>query len=686
MARSPAQRYGETAASPILPHPAAVVYSLLMGFLACTGAPDRARRWLVPLLLVAFTLPLYVAFQSVSLDDFDSYSFALALGDFDLVLQQPQPPGFPVYVLLGRLLLALTHGPTAALTLLSALSGTLIALLTHELGRATSPRPSLTGVGAAMLVGLLPMGWLTAEKALSDAPGMALTLLAIWLLWRGREDLRWLGVGSLASGLSLGLRPQNSLPVLLLLAGLAVGHTLAHRSLRPLAWVGLPFLIGLLTWLLPTARAVGGLSAYLSHVAAHSAHVRQADSLLGTRLPLETALRARALAFGDTFLVHTIGVGLFNRWNWWDAARALAALAVALPGLIRAGWRQRTTWLLAAWAALAAGQVFVLEALDRPRLMLPLLPPLALLIARGWARLGRPTLTAPAILAVTAIALLVQGLPLAAQLASVPAPPSQAAAFVAAHYPAEETLVAAAGSFRAVQVELPAYRRLYLYALDPDAARAAVAGLDLSYLAVFDRDKFPDEIMTALSGDGRYVPLGDRTFARDARVHTQHDQVRLQILTPAERLPPEALTPPAGGCIDIGSSEDGRYLIRGWYRPENVGGVEARWAGGTLTATVRLYLEPGCAYRLSARALAYPAEQELVLRANGRTVGQFSMSPTWAEYSAAVPASLLSSEGVTAVDLIHARLAAPFTESGGASSDRRPLAAAYDWLCLVAEP
>jgi hypothetical protein len=37
-----------------------------------------------------------------------------------------------------------------------------------------------------------------------------------------------------------------------------------------------------------------------------------------------------------------------------------------------------------------------------------------------------------------------------------PAPPAQAAAYVAAHYPPETTLIAAAGSFRAAQVELPA--------------------------------------------------------------------------------------------------------------------------------------------------------------------------------------------------------------------------------------
>lgn len=641
--------------------------------------------WLPPLLLLAVTLPLYLAFRSISLDDFDAYSLALALNHFSLDLHQPQPPGFPVYVFIGRILLSLIGETRAALTLLSALAGTFVALAVYGLGQAADRGRPLTGVGAALLAALSPMGWLTAEKALSDTPGMALTLLALWLLWQGRNDLRWLGLGSLVSGLSLGLRPQNGLPVLLLLAGLTICRLRHHRAFLPLLWTGLPLLLGILIWLLPTLRAVGGLSAYLSHLTAHSAHVRQADSLLAMGLPLGAALRARLLAFGNTFLTYTVGVGLSGGWGWGEAARGLALALVAVPGLTRAGWRRRETWLLVAWLMLAAGQVFLLEALDRPRLMLPLLPPLALLVARGWARLRYPRFLAPIVLTASAFALLLRGLPLAAQLASVLTPPAQAAAYVAARYPPSETLVAAAGSFRAAQVELPAYRLLYLYQFDPAAARAAVGGEEVRYIAILDRDQFPDETMTALSDDSRYVPLEDRTFIRDPRIHTQHDQIRLQVLTPADRLPPQALALPSGGCVDVGRPEDGRYLGRGWYRPEDIGGVKGRWAGGVLTATVRLYLEPGQDYRLRLRTLAYPVGQQVIVRVNGQPAGHFSLGQAWAEHTVAVPTILIPAQETTVIELIHIRLATPFVETGGTSSDRRPLAAAYDWICLAVD-
>jgi len=326
-------------------------------------------------------------------------------------------------------------------------------------------------------------------------------------------------------------------------------------------------------------------------------------------------------------------------------------------------------------------QVFLLEALDRPRLLLPLLPPLALLIARGWTRLGHRV--GAGVLTAAAFGLFLQTLPLAAQLTSVPAPPAQATAYIAAHYPSQETVVAVAGSFRAAQVELPDYRLLYLYRFDAEAARATVAEGNVRYVAVLDRDQFSDEVMAVLSREGQCVPLDDRTFERDPRVHTQHDRVRLQVLTPANQIPSEALAPPEGGCIDIGGTEDGRYLDQGWYRPEEIGGIEGRWAGEVPGATVRLYLEPERDYRLTVRAMAYPSEQEVSVWVDGKEVGHFALPRDWTERAVVIPASRVPSGEVIVVKLVHRRLASPFLETQGASSDRRLLAAAYDWVCVT---
>lgn len=62
----------------------------------------RDSRWLIAAAYLAVHLP----FLSPSLEDYDSINFALGLRDFDPASHQPHPPGSPVYIALGRLLLA----------------------------------------------------------------------------------------------------------------------------------------------------------------------------------------------------------------------------------------------------------------------------------------------------------------------------------------------------------------------------------------------------------------------------------------------------------------------------------------------------------------------------------------------------------------------------------------------------
>jgi hypothetical protein len=512
-----------------------------------------------------------------------------------------------------------------------------------------------------------------------------MTLLSLWTVWKGRDDLRWFYIGCFVSGLGMGIRPQNYLPVVALLAGLLVRHLWTKRSIRPAGPAAVASLAGVLIWLIPTLIAVGGPTVYLDHVAAHSIHVGETDSLFASDTITGLVLRARLIAFADTFLLHTVGLGVYAPWEANQTWRALWAVAVVLPGLIRAGWRDKDTWLLTIWLVLVSGQVFLLEILDRPRLMLPILPPLVLLTTRGWSRIQNPKTVAPLILVATAFALLINGAPLAVQLATVPAPPVQATQHITNNYSPSETITAAAGSFRAAQVELSDYVLLYLYEFDYDAARTAMSEMQPEYVAILDRDKFETEAIATLSDDGRYVPLEDLVFSRDPRIHTQHDQVRLQILTPAESLPVEALAPPLGGCIDIGSPEDGRYVSEGWFRSEEIGGVNARWAGSITTSTLRIYAEPGQTHRLTLRVLAYPPDQSLTVRAAGQPLTVLSLPQTWTEHTITIPPDTVPPNEVLTLELVHAYLTSPYTESDGVSSDRRLLAAAYDTVCLVPE-
>ncbi|MCJ7548465.1 MAG: DUF2723 domain-containing protein, partial [Anaerolineae bacterium] len=500
-------------------------------------------------MVLTTSLLLYLPFRSLSLDDFDSYSFALALEDFDLTLQQPQPPGFPVYVALARALTTISPSAVATLTLLSVLSGATATLLVCRLGQKFDPGRPLTAAFGALLFALVPMSWLTSEKALSDMPGLAITLLSLWqwVAWRSRQTTQSHPkppiAAALVTGLAFGMRPQNALPVCLLVLAIFIDDLVHRRSLG--VWIAATVLViaGSLVWLIPTAGATGGLSAYIDHVRTHAAHVGRADSLLGMAAPLPQALRIRLFAFGDTLLTSLIGVGVYPPFLLGMSWRYVGLALVVLPGVIYADWRRSRTRWLGLWVLSVAVQILVVETLDRPRLLLPLLPPLVLLIASGWARVGNRPLAGTAVMLATSLALLVQAVPWVASLSQIPAPPAQAVAYIRDHYPAGKTLVAAAGSFRAAQVELPDYPLAYLYTFDAEAVTAALAS-DYDYVVVLDRDQFTTEAMATLTREGALVVLDDLTFSRDRRIHTQHDQVRVQILTPVELVPPETLVLP----------------------------------------------------------------------------------------------------------------------------------------------
>jgi hypothetical protein len=58
-------------------------------------------------------LALHIPFLAPSLEDIDSINFALGLRAFNPALHQPHPPGYPVYMALGHLSLAIVERVTS---------------------------------------------------------------------------------------------------------------------------------------------------------------------------------------------------------------------------------------------------------------------------------------------------------------------------------------------------------------------------------------------------------------------------------------------------------------------------------------------------------------------------------------------------------------------------------------------
>ena len=100
--------------------------------------------WPVSAIALAY-LALHLPFLSPNLEDVDSINFALGLRDFDPGRHQPHPPGYPVYIALGRMSLFLvsaiwsslsrTAAEATALALWSALGGAVAIIAMFHLFR-----------------------------------------------------------------------------------------------------------------------------------------------------------------------------------------------------------------------------------------------------------------------------------------------------------------------------------------------------------------------------------------------------------------------------------------------------------------------------------------------------------------------------------------------------------------------
>lgn len=202
-----------------------------------------------------------VPFRSHMLYHWDSVNFALAVENFDMQLHQPHPPGFFLYVLLGRLATQLVGDVNAGYVWISVLCSGLGAAAIFYLGKELFGRDA--GILTALLFLSSPAVWFHGEVALTYIleASMVVVLVLLWWLMLREAQLRWLVLGSIGMGLSGGFR----LPAMVLLAPLYL------FSLRKYSWKRILFALLLVTagtavWLVPTAFQIGGLGRYIQAV------------------------------------------------------------------------------------------------------------------------------------------------------------------------------------------------------------------------------------------------------------------------------------------------------------------------------------------------------------------------------------------------------------------------------------
>ncbi|HXG88314.1 MAG TPA: DUF2723 domain-containing protein [Vicinamibacterales bacterium] len=405
-------------------------------------------------LALAFALA-HVPYLVSSLEDIDSVNFALGVRDFDVAEHRPHPPGYPIYIALGKAgvpMVRAVSGVASPATIeartlsVIALIGAMVVILVLYrvltcLRRADDEfiRPPWStldpiALAATALTIACPLFWYLGVRPMSDVPGLAAALAAQAALalawWRQQRDAdgdrrlaperigasgRMIVLGALLAGLAIGFRSQNAFLTVPLLFGVLVDR-IGRGVAGAMIGGAVAFSVGVLAWAVPLVVASGGWTAYLGALGSQAGE----DFAGAEMLYLNPAPRLAAFALMRTLI-----------FPWDSIALGSVVIALAAVGVVALFTRDRRA--LAAVGLLTIPYlIFHLLFQDTHfvRYALPLVPAVAFLAVHGLTLLARrAALPATGLLALWAVA---TGAPTLAAYASQPSPTAMAFAEIRA--------------------------------------------------------------------------------------------------------------------------------------------------------------------------------------------------------------------------------------------------------------
>lgn len=219
---------------------------------------DSNNKWRdILVLMVAVFLTRWI-FRTEYLVHMDSINFALGVIDYDPSLHQPHPPGYFLYIMLGKALSYFTGDPGTALLIISISASVaavvFIYLLSYEwFGRT-----------AAIFSGLLflssPFTWFYGSIALTYIVEFCLVTLVGLLCWYvsiGRT--RFLLPAAIVMGITIGFRQSS----ILFLAPLCL-YAVRNIGIKHFFMAVLVFTATVVAWFVPMLIASGGSDVYFT--------------------------------------------------------------------------------------------------------------------------------------------------------------------------------------------------------------------------------------------------------------------------------------------------------------------------------------------------------------------------------------------------------------------------------------
>ncbi len=316
-----------------------------------------ARLTAMPWIVALVTLVLRLLTAATGPTDWDSAQYAAAVGHFDVTHGQPQPPGYWLYVVAGRLIHQVTGlGTIHSLVLVAALASAAAAGLTAVAGRDLGGW--WVGLAAGAIVATCPFAWFSGSIVATYSFDMLACALLIILAWRARPG-SWHGVAAVVVlGILAGFRQSivQSFAVLALVA--VTGSTRRWTRLVVTVAAGAAA-IGV--WLVPMSLSQpGGFTTWLHATRTEATGAARSTSVLDHAAAgsanLGTFAAYTAVALGPLIvlaLVAGVALGLRSLTSSPNRPGAPDRGGSAHPGT--AGWRR--PWYQTPTAVLGAAIV-----------------------------------------------------------------------------------------------------------------------------------------------------------------------------------------------------------------------------------------------------------------------------------------------------------------------------------------
>lgn len=345
--------------------------------------PQRLRFLTAALALVFLAVHAWLLPRS--LEDIDTINLALGVEHFDVLQHRPHPPGYPVFIALGKISTAAlgaiapgwnrTERAAVGLAIWGVIAGALSAWV--FVGFWSALRwPSLSAWFGAMLAIVSPIFWFTSARPLTDVTALVAAVAVqcvVLRAWRGGPSggdyqSRWLVAAAVCAGLLIGLRTQTMWLTGPLLAWSTVLRIL-RRDWSTAAAVSAASIAGVLAWAVPLVWITGGLDAYVSALAFQGQDDFRGVSMLATSPDLGV-LRTRLVS---TFILPWRVV--------WLGELVVSLAAVGVIGLLRHDRRALVILLVAFLPYVTFHLLF--QDVDTVRYALPVVVPIAGLAARA---------------------------------------------------------------------------------------------------------------------------------------------------------------------------------------------------------------------------------------------------------------------------------------------------------------